>query len=166
MEADRITISGERLAVKLIAYARLHQYEAQPAGRRRRAAAEPGWMRRYPALPHLLFILTGACRTRLEGRINDLQTPAPTGRRTRPRSGAGSHRHREPRTTRPHPSERSDLEARSEPPTGVPAGAASARRHDATIDVSWRRDRRQWSPVGHLAVMIISVDSVSHAGSA
>ncbi len=72
VEVDRATMSGERLAVKLIEYARLHQYEAQPAGRRR-AAAEPGWMRWYPVLPRLLFVLTGASRTRLEGRISDLQ---------------------------------------------------------------------------------------------
>ncbi|MER8226147.1 hypothetical protein ABTZ58_37625, partial [Streptomyces sp. NPDC094143] len=57
--------------------ARLHQYEAQPAGRRRTAAAaEPGWMRWYPVFPRLLFVLTGASRTRLEGRISDLQAMA------------------------------------------------------------------------------------------
>jgi hypothetical protein len=38
VEVDRATMSGERLAVKLIEYARLHQYEAQPAGWRRRGA--------------------------------------------------------------------------------------------------------------------------------
>jgi hypothetical protein len=77
VEVDRATMSGERLAVKLIEYARLHQYEAQPAGRRRTAAAaEPGWMRWYPVFPRLLFVLTGATRTRLEGRISDLQAMA------------------------------------------------------------------------------------------
>ncbi|MFI8169751.1 replication-relaxation family protein [Streptomyces sp. NPDC085931] len=76
VEVDRATMSGERLAVKLIEYARLHQYEAQPVGRRRYAAAEPGWMRWYPVFPRLLFVLTGAPRTRLEGRISDLQAMA------------------------------------------------------------------------------------------
>ncbi|MFF8676172.1 replication-relaxation family protein [Streptomyces sp. NPDC015242] len=76
VEVDRATMSGERLAVKLIEYARLHQYEAQPVGRRRNAAAEPGWMRWYPVFPRLLFVLTGATRTRLEGRISDLQAMA------------------------------------------------------------------------------------------
>jgi hypothetical protein len=77
VEVDRATMSGERLAVKLIEYARLHQYEAQPVGRRRTAAAaEPGWMRWYPVFPRLLFVLTGASRTRLEGRISDLQAMA------------------------------------------------------------------------------------------
>jgi hypothetical protein len=73
VEVDRTTMSSERLAVKLIEYARLHQYEAQPPGRRRHATAEPGWIRWYPVFPRLLFILTGAPRTRLEGRISDLQ---------------------------------------------------------------------------------------------
>ncbi|CAL9328860.1 hypothetical protein SUDANB15_00026 [Streptomyces sp. enrichment culture] len=73
VEVDRATMSGERLAVKLIGYARLHQYEAQPAGRRRRVAAEPGWMRWYPVFPRGLFVLTGASRPRLQGRISDLQ---------------------------------------------------------------------------------------------
>ncbi|WP_437109441.1 replication-relaxation family protein [Streptomyces sp. enrichment culture] len=76
VEVDRATMSGERLAVKLIEYARLHQYEAQPAGRRRRVAAEPGWMRWYPVFPRVLFVLTGASRSRLEGRISDLQAMA------------------------------------------------------------------------------------------
>lgn len=73
VEVDRATMSGERLAVKLIEYARLHQYEAQPVGRRRHVAAEPGWIRWYPVFPRVLFVLTGASRSRLEGRISDLQ---------------------------------------------------------------------------------------------
>ncbi|MFF9221670.1 replication-relaxation family protein [Streptomyces viridosporus] len=76
VEVDRATMSGERLAVKLIEYARLHQYEAPPVGRRRRVAAEPGRLRWYPVFPRVLFVLTGAPRTRLEGRIGDLQAMA------------------------------------------------------------------------------------------
>ncbi|MFJ9909730.1 replication-relaxation family protein [Streptomyces sp. NPDC101152] len=74
VEVDRTTMSSERLAVKLIEYARLHQYEAQPAGRRRQAASGPAaWLRWYPVFPRVLVILTGASRTRLENRISDLQ---------------------------------------------------------------------------------------------
>ncbi|MEU9736477.1 replication-relaxation family protein [Streptomyces sp. NPDC048002] len=73
VELDRTTMSSERLAVKLIEYARLFQYEAQPVGRRRQATTGPAWLRRYPVFPRVLFILTGASRTRLENRISDLQ---------------------------------------------------------------------------------------------
>lgn len=41
VEVDRTTMSSERLAVKLIEYARLFQYEAQPVGRRRPASTGP-----------------------------------------------------------------------------------------------------------------------------
>ncbi|MFF4888028.1 replication-relaxation family protein [Streptomyces nigra] len=73
VEVDRSTMSSERLAVKLIEYARLFRYEAQPAGRRKQTSAGPTWLRWYPVFPRVLFILTGATRTRLEHRINDLQ---------------------------------------------------------------------------------------------
>ncbi|MGW0916701.1 replication-relaxation family protein [Streptomyces sp. NPDC002784] len=73
VEVDRSTMSSERLAVKLIEYARLFQYEAQPVGRRRQASAGPAWLRWYPVFPRVLFVLTGAPRTRLEKRISDLQ---------------------------------------------------------------------------------------------
>ncbi|MDW8478489.1 replication-relaxation family protein [Streptomyces scabiei] len=73
VEVDRSTMSSERLAVKLIEYARLFQYEAQPVGRRRPASAGPAWLRWYPVFPRLLFVLTGASRARLGDRISDLQ---------------------------------------------------------------------------------------------
>jgi len=73
VEVDRTTMSSERLAVKLIEYARLFQYEAQPVGRRRPASTGPTWLRWYPVFPRILFILTGASRARLEDRISDLQ---------------------------------------------------------------------------------------------
>ncbi|MET9513099.1 replication-relaxation family protein [Streptomyces flavidovirens] len=69
VEVDRTTMSSERLAVKLIEYARLFQYEAQPVGRRRPTAAGPAWLRWYPVFPRLLFVLTGASRARLDNRI-------------------------------------------------------------------------------------------------
>ncbi|MCX4462502.1 replication-relaxation family protein [Streptomyces sp. NBC_01728] len=73
VEVDRTTMSSERLAVKLIEYARLFQYETQPVGRRRQAAAGPAWLRWYPVFPRVLFVLTGASRSRLENRMSDLQ---------------------------------------------------------------------------------------------
>jgi hypothetical protein len=73
IEVDRTTMSSERLAVKLIEYARLFQHEAQPVGRRRTNTAGPAWLRWYPVFPRVLFILTGASRTRLDHRISDLQ---------------------------------------------------------------------------------------------
>ncbi|MGW6214326.1 replication-relaxation family protein [Streptomyces sp. NPDC055109] len=73
VEVDRTTMSSERLAVKLIEYARLFRYEAQPAGRRRPTSAGPGWLRWYPVFPRVLFVLTGAPRARLNDRVSDLQ---------------------------------------------------------------------------------------------
>ncbi|MGV9456354.1 replication-relaxation family protein [Streptomyces sp. NPDC003635] len=73
VEIDRTTMSSERLAVKLIDYARLHTYEAQPPSRRRPTPTGPAWLRWYPLFPRILFLLTGAPRTRLQSRISDLQ---------------------------------------------------------------------------------------------
>jgi DNA-binding transcriptional ArsR family regulator len=73
VEVDRTTMSSERLAVKLIDYARLFHYEAQPVGRRRPVSAGPAWLRWYPVFPRVIFVLTGASRTRLNHRMNDLQ---------------------------------------------------------------------------------------------
>ncbi|MGX1545149.1 replication-relaxation family protein [Streptomyces adustus] len=73
VEVDRTTMSSERLAVKLIEYARLFHHEPQPVGRRRPAATGPAWLRWYPVFPRVLFVLTGASRTRLDNRISDLQ---------------------------------------------------------------------------------------------
>ncbi|MEV6406164.1 MULTISPECIES: replication-relaxation family protein [Streptomyces] len=73
VEVDRTTMSSERLAVKLIEYARLFQYEAQPVGRRRPASTGPAWLRWYPVFPRVHFVLTGASRARLGDRISDLQ---------------------------------------------------------------------------------------------
>ncbi|WP_405933685.1 replication-relaxation family protein [Streptomyces sp. NBC_00827] len=72
IELDRTTMGSERLASKLIEYARLWSYEPQPVGRRRQAAG-PGWLRWYPVFPRVLFILTGASRRTLDNRISDLQ---------------------------------------------------------------------------------------------
>jgi hypothetical protein len=77
VEVDRATMSGERLAVKLIDYARLWTYQPQPVGRQRprRPTPAPGptWLRWYPVFPRLLFALTNASRHVLDGRISDLK---------------------------------------------------------------------------------------------
>ncbi|MFF9818905.1 replication-relaxation family protein [Streptomyces sp. NPDC014006] len=76
VEVDRSTMSSERLAAKLIEYARFFQHEAQPIGRRKPHGGGPAWLRWYPAFPRILFVLTGASRTRLANRTADLQAMA------------------------------------------------------------------------------------------
>ncbi|MER5184770.1 replication-relaxation family protein [Streptomyces sp. NPDC002896] len=76
VEVDRATMGSERLAAKLIEYARLWSYEPQPVGRQRsRQQASTGavWLRWYPVFPRILFVLTGASRYTLDNRISDLQ---------------------------------------------------------------------------------------------
>ncbi|MFJ9544383.1 replication-relaxation family protein [Streptomyces sp. NPDC101225] len=76
IEVDRTTMSSERLASKLIEYARLWSYEPQPAGRpraRHPGAPGPVWLRWYPIFPRVMFVLTGASRHVLDNRISDLQ---------------------------------------------------------------------------------------------
>ncbi|KUN17565.1 hypothetical protein AQJ11_37495 [Streptomyces corchorusii] len=72
VEIDRATMSSERLAAKLIEYARLWTYEPQTGGRRRQAAG-PGWLRWYPVFPRVLFVLTGTGRQAMDNRISDLK---------------------------------------------------------------------------------------------
>ncbi|MFJ1974102.1 replication-relaxation family protein [Streptomyces sp. NPDC087903] len=76
VEVDRTTMSSERLASKLIEYARLWSYQPQPLGRQRpRQSAVLGavWLRWYPIYPRVLFVLTGASKYVLHNRISDLQ---------------------------------------------------------------------------------------------
>ncbi|MFI0242580.1 replication-relaxation family protein [Streptomyces sp. NPDC016845] len=77
IEVDRATMSSERLACKLIEYARFYTYDPQTASAQRRtrptALAGPAWLRWYPAFPRILFILTGAGPTALANRIHDLK---------------------------------------------------------------------------------------------
>ncbi|NNN38256.1 replication-relaxation family protein [Streptomyces sp. S3(2020)] len=76
VEVDRATMSSERLAAKLIDYARLWSYEPQPVGRprpRRPAGSGVTWLRYYPLFPRVLIVLTGASPTVLAHRIADLQ---------------------------------------------------------------------------------------------
>ncbi|MBA4866216.1 replication-relaxation family protein [Streptomyces sp. PSKA54] len=72
LEVDRATMGSERLASKLIEYARLWSYEPQPIGRRRQGTGAT-WLRWYPVFPRVLFVLTGASRYALDHRISDLQ---------------------------------------------------------------------------------------------
>jgi hypothetical protein len=76
VEVDRATMSSERLARKLIAFARFFDYAPQPVGRRGTVgdqAAGLAWQRFYPRFPRILFVLTGAARPSLERRIDDLR---------------------------------------------------------------------------------------------
>ncbi|MGW1768219.1 replication-relaxation family protein [Streptomyces sp. NPDC002073] len=76
VEIDRATMSSERLARKLISYARFHDYTPQPIGRRQTVADQSAmfaWQRSYPRFPRILFILTGAPRPSLARRIEDVR---------------------------------------------------------------------------------------------
>ncbi|MER6691314.1 replication-relaxation family protein [Streptomyces minutiscleroticus] len=77
VEVDRATMGSERLATKLIEYARLWTYVPQPGGRHRArqqpVGTGPIWLRWYPVFPRVLFVLTGASRKVLNHRISDLQ---------------------------------------------------------------------------------------------
>ncbi|WP_331739809.1 replication-relaxation family protein (plasmid) [Streptomyces sp. NBC_00015] len=73
LEVDRATMGPERLASKLRAYARLHQYAPVPVGRRRTAeAVEEEWRRHYPLFPRLLFVLDGTGPAGIDSRIRAL----------------------------------------------------------------------------------------------
>ncbi|MGY6026872.1 replication-relaxation family protein [Streptomyces spinosirectus] len=77
VEVDRATMGPERLAAKLTAYARLHDYVPIPFGRSQRRAAgqslpQETWRRRYARFPRLLFVLDGTGPAGIETRINAL----------------------------------------------------------------------------------------------
>ncbi|MGW0817062.1 replication-relaxation family protein [Streptomyces viridiviolaceus] len=81
VEVDRATTGPERLAAKIHAYARLHQYvPAPPPGARHRPAiqepAREDWQRRYPLFPRLLFVLDGTGPAGIETRISALGAAA------------------------------------------------------------------------------------------
>ena len=66
LEIDRSTMTVARLAAKLPAYARYHDFD---------------WQSRYPAFPDLLFILDGLSEQALAQRIADLRAYALADRR-------------------------------------------------------------------------------------
>lgn len=78
VEVDRATMGPERLAAKVTAYARLHQYvPVVPAARRRpHQPVEEEWRRRYPLFPRLLFVLDGTGPAGVETRISALHAAA------------------------------------------------------------------------------------------
>jgi DNA-binding MarR family transcriptional regulator len=78
VEVDRATMGPERLAAKLGAYARLHQYiPAPPPGTKPHLTVqEETWRRRYPLFPRLLFVLTGTGPAGIDNRITALTAAA------------------------------------------------------------------------------------------
>lgn len=70
-----------RLAQKLHAYAAYYEFRPQQTPDRgartvRRTSPTPAWRSRYPAIPRLLLVLTGASEGRLTRRIDDLRSLA------------------------------------------------------------------------------------------
>ncbi|MFD6043909.1 replication-relaxation family protein [Streptomyces koyangensis] len=77
VEVDRATMSGEDLAAKLIAYARFHTYTPPaPGGRLTAGTNSFAWLRWYPTMPRVLFVLTGAGPRALANRLADLREMA------------------------------------------------------------------------------------------
>ncbi|MFF4699899.1 replication-relaxation family protein [Streptomyces chattanoogensis] len=79
VEVDRATESSERLASKVITYARYH---SQVPAVGRRSVASPSeilpWQRHYQLFPRLLFVLTGAGPRALTQRVSDLRAMVQT----------------------------------------------------------------------------------------
>ncbi|WP_151483763.1 replication-relaxation family protein [Streptomyces albicerus] len=80
VEVDRATMGPERLAAKLTAYARLHDYvPASPGQRRQIPGQEPeqeAWRRHYPLFPRLLFVLDCTGPAGITTRIRALHAAA------------------------------------------------------------------------------------------
>ncbi|MEU9255747.1 replication-relaxation family protein [Streptomyces sp. NPDC048270] len=78
LELDRATMTVARLAAKVAAYGRLHEYVPQHPDRARRSAAStrPSWQYTYPVFPRLLVVLDGqpspTLGARLAARTEDL----------------------------------------------------------------------------------------------
>ncbi|MET9913554.1 hypothetical protein ABZZ74_43565 [Streptomyces sp. NPDC006476] len=75
VEVDRATMGPERLAAKLTAYARLHDYIPTPVGRPRRFTEprlQETWKRRYVLFPRLLFVLDGTGPAGIDTRMRAL----------------------------------------------------------------------------------------------
>ncbi|MFJ5120905.1 replication-relaxation family protein [Kitasatospora sp. NPDC088548] len=79
VEVDRATMVSERLASKLMAYARFHALTPVPGhhrGTSHALDALPSWQHHYLRFPRLLFVLTGSGKAALRQRERDLQLVA------------------------------------------------------------------------------------------
>ncbi|MFF8775290.1 replication-relaxation family protein [Kitasatospora sp. NPDC015120] len=79
VEVDRGTMASEKLAAKLIGYARFHEHHPVPAHLRRTSYSQsvlPAWQQRYPAFPRLLFVLADTGEQAARRRVRDLQALA------------------------------------------------------------------------------------------
>ncbi|MFJ5928045.1 replication-relaxation family protein [Kitasatospora sp. NPDC092948] len=79
VEVDRGTMSSEKLAAKLIAYARFHEHHPVPAHLRRTSHSQsvlPAWQQHYPAFPRLLFVLADTGERAALRRLRDMQAVA------------------------------------------------------------------------------------------
>ncbi|MEV7783648.1 replication-relaxation family protein [Kitasatospora sp. NPDC088351] len=79
VEVDRGTMASEKLAAKLIGYARFREHHPIPPHLRRTAGAQsvlPAWQQHYPAFPRLLFVLADTGERAARQRIIDLQAIA------------------------------------------------------------------------------------------
>ncbi|MFE4516715.1 replication-relaxation family protein [Kitasatospora sp. NPDC056783] len=73
VELDRATMTVTRLAAKLSAYGRMHDYVPQEPDRSRsQVGARPAWRYQYRTFPRILVVLTGAGTRALAGRASDL----------------------------------------------------------------------------------------------
>ena len=79
VEVDRATMGSEKLATKLIGYARFHDHHPVPAHLRRTSHAQgvlPAWQQHYVLFPRLLFVLADTGERAARQRIRDLHAIA------------------------------------------------------------------------------------------
>ncbi|MFJ2582905.1 replication-relaxation family protein [Kitasatospora aureofaciens] len=79
VEVDRGTMGSEKLASKLIGYARFHEHHPVPVHLRRTVGAQsvgPAWQQHYTRFPRLLFVLADTGEQAAQHRIRDLQALA------------------------------------------------------------------------------------------
>ncbi|MFJ3791445.1 replication-relaxation family protein [Kitasatospora sp. NPDC090091] len=77
VEVDRGTMASEKLAAKLIGYARFRDHHPVPAHLRRTVRGEsvlPAWQQHYIVFPRLLFVLADTGERAARQRIRDLQS--------------------------------------------------------------------------------------------
>ncbi|MDH6107850.1 DNA-binding HxlR family transcriptional regulator [Kitasatospora sp. MAP12-15] len=79
VEVDRGTMASEKLAARLIGYARFREHHPVPPHLRRTAGAQsilPAWQQHYVVFPRLLFVLADTGERAARQRIRDLQSIA------------------------------------------------------------------------------------------